>query len=201
MTIVVIILSAITSILAFNNPTLFSRMQFNAYEIKHKNQYHRFFTYGLIHADWIHLLVNMLVLYSFGGIVETYFQYYFGLRYLLFYILLYVGGLLFSSLYDFGKQKDNIYYNAVGASGAVSAIVFSSILFQPLGKIYFLFLPIGIPAFLFGILYLIYSAYMAKRSNDNIGHSAHFWGAVYGLAFTIISKPVIGLEFLNTLFG
>jgi membrane associated rhomboid family serine protease len=97
----------------------------------------------------------------------------------------------------YGKNKENIHYNAVGASGAVSAIVFTSILFQPLSKIYFFFIPIGIPAIIFGILYLWYSWYMSKKNIDNIGHDAHFWGAIFGIVFTIAIKPSIILYFFN----
>ena len=104
---------------------------------------------------------------------------------------------MLSVLPSFGKHKDDPAYNAVGASGAVSAVVFASILFVPLGKIYLFFVPIGIPAFIFGGLYLIYSAYMAKRAKDNIGHDAHFWGALFGIVFTIALKPKIFLYFID----
>jgi membrane associated rhomboid family serine protease len=103
-------------------------------------------------------------------------------------------------LYDFGKYKDNAYYNAVGASGAVSAIVFASILFNPGGKIYLFFIPIGIPAVIFGALYLVYSYYMSKRGRDNVGHSAHFWGAVFGFVFTILLKPELFMLFVEKIF-
>ena len=139
----------------------------------------------------------MFVLYSFGRVVEYSYKYLFGVKAYLFYLLLYVGGILFSVVFDFGKYKNNAYYSAVGASGAVSAIVFSSIIISPLDKIYMFFIPIGIPSFIFGIIYLIYSAYMAKNSKDNIGHNAHFWGAVFGIAFTLILKPNLFVNFLN----
>ena len=174
------------SIAAFSNREIMAKMQFNAYLINHRKEWHRFLSYGLVHADWVHLFINMFVLYSFGRIVITYFNHFFGMQGWLYYILLYLGGLGFSVLFDFGKHKENFYYTAVGASGAVSAVVFSSIIFQPMGKIYLFLIPIGIPAFIFGFLYLIFSAYMSKRSSDNIGHDAHFWGAVFGFAFTIL---------------
>ena len=102
-----------------------------------------------------------------------------------------------SVLPSFGKHKNDPYYNAVGASGAVSAVVFASILFNPTNKITIFPVPIGIPSFIFGILYLIYSAYMGKRGKDNIGHDAHFWGAVYGVVFTIALEPRVGLFFIH----
>ncbi|HKK11014.1 MAG TPA: rhomboid family intramembrane serine protease [Bacteroidales bacterium] len=182
---IIIAVTVATSIAALSNRELNAKLQFNAYLIQHRREWYRFLSYGLIHADWVHLFINMFVFYSFGRIVITYYDHFFGLQGWLYYVLLYVGGLAFSVIADFGKHKENIYYNAVGASGAVSAVVFASIIFQPMGKIYLFFIPIGIPAFIFGILYLIFSAYMAKRSSDNIGHDAHFWGAVYGLIFTL----------------
>jgi membrane associated rhomboid family serine protease len=142
----------------------------------------------------------MMVLYSFGGIVEEFFQYHFQFKGFIYFFLLYIGGICFSTLYDFGKYKNEVFYNAVGASGAVSAVVFSSIILYPAGKIFLFFVPIGIPAPLFGLLYLVYSAYMVKQGTGNIGHSAHFWGAVYGIVFTIAIKPEFFTLFIEQLF-
>jgi membrane associated rhomboid family serine protease len=199
MTYILIAITVIVSLWAFSRRDLFDRLKFNAYRIKQQGQWYRFLSYGLVHADTVHLLVNMFVLYSFGTIVETFFDHYFENRGMLLFLLLYIGGLGFSTLYDFGKHKNDIYYNAVGASGAVSAVVFSSIVLYPAGKIYLFFIPIGIPAPLFGLLYLIYSYYMARKGQDNIGHNAHFWGAVFGLVFTIALKPDILVTFLEYL--
>lgn len=193
--------TVLISLLAFNNPELFDRLKFNAYAIKHHKQGWRFFSYGLIHAGWAHLLINMLVLYSFGDSVEYAFKYYFGFKGILFFLLLYVGGILFSVLFDFRKHKDDIYYNAVGASGAVAAVLFASILIDPTNDVVLLFLPIPIPSPIFGVLYLVYSAYMSKRAQDNIGHSAHFWGAIFGIVFTIVLKPELVNMFLRQVFG
>jgi membrane associated rhomboid family serine protease len=200
MTYIIIGITAIISILAFNNAELFDKLKFNAFYIQKERQWYRFLSYGLVHADWMHLFINMFVLYSFGEIVQTLFMQYFGDRGLVYYLLLYMGGLGFSTLFDFGKYKDDVFYNAVGASGAVSAIVFSSIILYPEGRIFLFFIPIGIPAPVFGILYLVYSAYMAKRGRDNIGHSAHFWGAVFGSIFTIAIDYHLFLSFLDRLF-
>ncbi len=106
---------------------------------------------------------------------------------------------MFSVLFDYGKHKHDPAYNAVGASGAVSAVVFASIILYPGGGIYLFFIPVEIPSPVFGILYLIYSAYMARRGRDNIGHHAHFWGAIYGVVFTIALKPVLFLYFIDEL--
>jgi membrane associated rhomboid family serine protease len=198
-TYLIIAISTVTSLIAFNRPDIFDKLKFNAYAINKNKEWYRFFTYGLIHADYMHLFINMFVFYSFGEIVETVFGLYFGQQATLFYILLYVGGIAFSSLWDFGKHKNDSYYNAVSASGAVSAILFSSIILYPQGEIAFLFIPFGIPAPIFGILYLAYSAYMAKKGTDNVGHSAHFWGAIYGVAFTIALKPSLAITFFENL--
>lgn len=197
MNIAIIIITALVSLYAFSNREVFDRLKFNAYAIKNYGQGWRFFSYGLIHADWLHLLVNMFVLYSFGKVVSEAFHFYFDLKGYLFYILLYIGGIVFSVLFDFGKYKDDKYYNAVGASGAVSAVLFSSIIIFPANSLYLMFIPVPIPAAVFGVLYLIYSAVMAKRAQDNIGHNAHFWGAVYGIVFTIAIKPRLAVEFLD----
>ena len=120
----IIIVTALISVLSFNDRDLFDKLRFNAFDIKHNKQAWRFFTYGFVHADWIHLFVNMYVLYSFGNIVLTIFGYHFGSQATIYFAMLYVGGILFSTLFDFGKHKDNAFYSAVGASGAVSAVVF-----------------------------------------------------------------------------
>ena len=197
MTIFIIIITAIISIWAFNNREVFDKLSFNAYQIKHDKEGWRFFSYALIHAGWTHLIINMFVLYSFGNIVEIFLKFHFGAKSYIYFLLLYIGGIIFSILFDFRKNKDNVYYNAVGASGAVSAIVFSSIILYPAGSIYLFFIPIPIPSVIFGILYLVYSAYMGKRAKDNIGHNAHFWGAIFGVIFTIILKPKLFLIFLE----
>lgn len=194
-------ITVLISLLAFNNPSLLDRLKFNAWMIKHRREVWRFFTYGLVHAGWGHLMINMFVFYSFGGFVEAVFRNTYGMKGFFYFLLLYAGGIVFSVLFDFGKYRENIYYNAVGASGAVSAIVFSSIIINPTGTIFLLLLPIPIPSFVFGILYLVYSYYMAKRGQDNVGHSAHFWGAVYGIVFTIAINPGFVLRFWHSIIG
>jgi membrane associated rhomboid family serine protease len=142
----------------------------------------------------------MFVLWSFGTMVESLFANNFGNLSSLYFLVLYIGGVAFSTLPSYGKHKNHDFYNAVGASGAVSAVLFSSILMYPEGSVVFIFFPVPIPAWIFGILYLIYSAYMSRKGNDNIGHDAHFWGAVFGLAFTILLRPAFVSEFLQYIF-
>lgn len=199
MIIAIIIITSLISIMAFSNPKLLSQLQFNAYAIKNHKQGWRFFTYGLVHAGWGHLAINMFVFWSFGKIVFLIYQFHFGKLGILYFLLLYVGGIMFSVLFDYGRHKNDQWYNAVGASGAVAAVVFASIILYPSGGVYLFFIPIEIPSPIFGILYLVYSAYMARRGRDNIGHDAHFWGSVYGVVLTVALKPQLFLDFIHQL--
>ena len=178
--IVLIGVTVIISILSFSNAELFNKLKFNAYLIKERKEGWRFLSYALVHSGWMHLLINMWVLYSFGEIVEKVLMSYFGMKGELYFFLLYLGGILFSTLFDFGKHKNDPYYNAVGASGAVSASCFCQY-FAVSGRqhfSYFQFLFRFLPGFL-GSFILIYSAYMGQKGTDNIGHNAHFWGAIF----------------------
>ncbi|MEI7663718.1 MAG: rhomboid family intramembrane serine protease [Bacteroidota bacterium] len=196
-TLVIIAVTAIISVFALNNPDLFAKLKFNAYDARHSNHWYRFFTYGFLHAGYVHLLINMVVLYSFGGIVESYFKVYFPGKASFYYILLYTGGLILSIIPAFGKHKNDVFYNAVGASGAVAAVLFASIILYPTGKIFFFFIPVPIPAPLFGVFYVGYEYYMARRGQDNIGHDAHLWGAIFGVIFTLALKPGLFMLFLQ----
>jgi membrane associated rhomboid family serine protease len=201
MTLSIIIITALISIIAFSNHDIFNQLKFNAWLIKDKNQSWRFFTYAFVHAGWFHLLINMFVLWSFGQLVEQSFTLIFGFpKGLLYYVLLYIGGIIFATLLDFGKHKNDPFYDAVGASGAVSAVVFSSIILAPDNTLIVFPIPFPLPAYVFGILYLIYSAYMGKQGKDNIGHNAHFFGAIFGIFFTIILKPALFQHFISRLF-
>jgi membrane associated rhomboid family serine protease len=191
----IIIVTSLISIYALYNQEVFGMLKFNAYAIRHQGQGWRFLSYGLVHADWIHLFINMFVLYSFGKAVIEAYHYYFDVKGYLFYVLLYVGGICFSVLFDYGRHKDDPQYNAVGASGAVSAVLFASILVYPTGSIYIFPIPFPLPSVVFGVIYLVYSAVMARRGTGNIGHNAHFWGAIFGLVFTVALKPILVLSF------
>lgn len=186
-----------------DNHTLKNKLMFNAYMIHKRKEWYRFFSNGLIHGDWMHLAFNMFSLYIFGGNVEHIFRNndVFGIKGTLFYILLYVGGLAMSSIYSYEKHKNDIYYNALGASGAVSAVIFAFIILAPTQKLMLLILPIPIPAYLFGLIFLGVEYYLAKRGHGNIGHDAHFWGAVYGIIFTLILKPSLLQSFIEQISG
>ncbi len=158
------------------------------------------FTHALVHANWEHLLVNMIVLWSFGNAVEHNFQLNFGSNGTYYFVALFIGSVMFSSLSSLFKHRNNLYYNAVGASGAVSAILFAAIFFNPWTSIYF-FGILPMPGIIFGVLYLYYSYYMSRRKLDNIGHDAHFLGAVIGFLTPMIIRPSLFLDFVNMLFA
>lgn len=186
---IIIIITCVISFTAFNNQKITNDLIFYPPAVTYQKQYYRFITSGFIHADFIHLLFNMLSFYFFGPYVEDVFMYLFnpGTGRAL-YLILYLSALIAALLPTYFRQKDNSYYMSLGASGAVSAIIFAAIVFRPQLEIGFLFIPfIRIPGFLFGPLFLFISAYLAKRGGGNINHSAHIWGALYGVAFVIIA--------------
>ena len=189
-TVIIIAITCIVSILCFNGTLNGNKLIFNAYQVWHRKEWYRMLTSGIIHSGWGHLFFNMLTLYFFGRVVEQYFSAAFGgVLGTVLYVVLYVSALAISSLGDLVKYRDNWNYNALGASGAVSAVLFASILFAPKMGIYIYLIPIPVPGYIFAPLYLLYCWYMVKRNMYNIGHTAHFWGAVYGILFPIICKP------------
>lgn len=199
-TIIIVIITAVISVSAFYNRDLMLKLLFNPYMVTERGQWYRFFTSGFIHADWLHLIVNMLVFWSFGRVVEDYFNAIFEAKGPFYYVLLYIGGIVIAITPTYTKHKHNAGYNSLGASGAVSAILFAAILFRPLEPVY-LYGFIKLPGILMGLAYLLYSYYMDKKGGDFVNHDAHFWGAVFGVVFTIALKPSIFLYFLDQLTG
>ncbi|OFX17055.1 MAG: hypothetical protein A2033_15755 [Bacteroidetes bacterium GWA2_31_9] len=201
MTYIIIAFTSIVSFIALQNRVIFEKYLFNAYATIHHKQIYRIISHAFLHADFNHLLFNMLTLFFFGVYVESVFKMYFGNLGISYYMLLYFLAIIFSTLPAIIKHRNNQFYNAVGASGAVSAVLFSYILFDPFGKIIIFFIPIGIPAFIFGPAYLLYSAYMGKKGIDNIGHDAHFWGAIFGFIFPLLLDYKLFFHFLNQLIN
>lgn len=197
-TYIIIGITAVVSFLAFQNVALMEKLQFNAAQVIHRKQYYRLISHAFVHVSWTHLIVNMLVLYFFGRNVESYFGYFFGNRADFYFIILYLGGILGSNIWSLIKHQNDYYYNAVGASGAVSAVLFTFIFLDPWEMLY-LFAIIPIPGIIFGVGYLIYSYQMSKRGSDNIAHDAHFLGAVFGFVFPIILKPELFSRFIQLL--
>ena len=200
-TIFLIIITILVSVGAWQRRVLFEKMTFHAPSVLYKKEWHRVFSYGFLHANWGHLFINMFVLWMFGRQVEATYVYLFGIKGHILYLFLYLSAIIISTLYDLKKHKYNTNFQAVGASGAVSAILFAYIFLYPTQSIYFMFIPIGIPAILFGILYLIYSSYMSKQNLDNVGHDAHFWGGVYGFLFVLPFQWTLILSFFTRVMG
>lgn len=197
-TLIIIAITAITSIAAFSNGQLLDKFILYPARMDNPGEYHRFITSGLIHADWMHLFFNMYVLYIFGEQIEYVYTSLLGKPFL--YPVMYVLALVASSLPYFAKHRHNYYYRALGASGAVAAVLFSYAYYAP-WAILRLFGAIPVPAIVFAVLYLVYSAYMARKGSDNIGHDAHFYGSVFGFLFTLIFDPSHGQAFLLQLLN
>ena len=189
---IIIVITVITSLMAFNNNKLMNDLIFYPPAVTRDRQWYRFFSCGLIHADAAHLIFNMLSLYFFGEGVEKKFTEIFEANGKWLYLALYVSALFFSLLPTWLKHKHDSYYRSLGASGAVSAVLFAAFLLEPTLGVMLFFIPIPIPAFIFGPLYLIISSYMDRKGNDNINHSAHIFGALYGIAFVVITTQLVG---------
>ena len=186
LTIAIIVITCLISIAGFNNPKVIDDLIFWPPGITSRHQYYRFITCGLIHADYMHLLFNMFTLYFFGRAMEVRFMEDLGLpRYS--FLILYVGALIFSLLPTYFKHRNDYDYRSLGASGAVCAVLFSFILLQPWTTIYVFFFPV--PAIIYALLFLGYSVYMSRKGGGYINHDAHFYGALFGIVFTIASRP------------
>lgn len=195
-TIILVIINVVVSLAAMNNQDLLNKLIFHPPFVNERREYYRFITCGFIHADFGHLAFNMITLYFFGQPIEDIFV-MLGLGKIMF-LLFYFSALVVSELPTYFRHKNNDNYFSLGASGAVSAVVFALVLFAPWDKIYFkLFIPI--PFILYAVGYLAYSVYMNKKGGDNINHSAHLWGALYGILFMIVVKPQVISFFLEQL--
>jgi membrane associated rhomboid family serine protease len=196
-TIVIIVVTCFISIAAFGDRTSllpenlrhgewYHKFMFNAYGVVHDGQRFRLVSHGFVHTDWTHLIFNMITLYFFGRNVESYFTLLFGNGGVLMYVVFYLTALCASSIPDLIRHRNNSWYNALGASGAVSAVLFAAIFFRPEMSIMFMVVPFSIPGYIYAVLYLAYSAFMAYRGDSQIGHIAHFAGALYGLVFPLL---------------
>lgn len=196
-TIAILIFTSLISFTAFGSRKIIQDLIFYPPAITRQGQWYRFFTCGLIHADWEHLLFNMLSLYLFGDLVETYYssELLFGQAGKPLYLSLYLGALVFSLIPTFFKHRNDYQYRSLGASGAVSAVVFAGILFNPTARLGFFIIPPIIPGYIFGPLYLLLSTWLEKKGRDNINHSAHIWGALFGLGFTIAAAALLQTDY------
>ncbi len=178
-------LTVLISVKAMSDNTLKSRLMLNPYDIVHHKKWYRCITHGFIHADFTHLLFNMYVFYLFGVSLEERLTLDYGVRGHAIYGLLYVSGILFASVLSIKNNKDNPHYNALGASGAVSAILFAYIIVNPTRELGLLLIPIYIPAYIFGPIILLIEYVLSKRGGTGIAHDAHFAGAIYGILFMV----------------
>lgn len=189
------------SLWGFNSQTIFEKMMHYPYQEARDNSYYRFLTSIFLHGSWLHLLVNLFVFYTFGAAIENQFGHLFGptmgrVNFLLLFLL---SGVL-ADLFTFRKHRDDPHFRSVGASGAISGVMFSYVLFYPLENLY-LYGLIPIPGIIVGVLYLWYSNYAAKKEGGRIDHSAHFYGAVAGVIFTIVVYPKVIMSFIQQLLG
>lgn len=187
--ILVIIATSIISFIAFNNAGIFEKYKFSVGAILNRKEYIRLLSAGFLHADIMHLLFNMMTLYFFGPIVIEGFGN-------AGFLIVYFGSILLGNIFSLFIYQRQPWYSAIGASGGVSGILFAGIALIPGLKIYIFFIPIGIPGFIFGLLYFSYSVYMMlnPRQHDNIGHAAHLGGAFFGLVYAVANQPARAID-------
>lgn len=191
---IIFVFTIITSIYAFNDPTLFGKFMLHPYSVSRRYKIYTLITSGLIHADWMHLIFNMMTFFFFAFQLEAMIgSWQFG--------VVYFTGLILSDIPSVIKHKNDMWYNSLGASGAISAVLFSYILLQPFSSMIIFPLPIPIWAIIFGPLYLLYCVYASRQSRDNINHDAHFFGALTGLIVTVLIVPGVIPHFLGQLFA
>jgi membrane associated rhomboid family serine protease len=191
---IILAATCIVSFMAFSNRRLIDDLILWPPAIERKREYYRLVTYGFIHADGMHLLFNMLTLYFAGTQMEPFYNASLGA---FGFGLFYLGGLIVSILPTYLKNRHNTNYRSLGASGAVSAVLFGFIMLSPWSRILVLFVPM--PAIVYALLYVGYSVYMDHQGRGNINHSAHLWGAAYGVVFTVLANPAVLPHFLGSL--
>lgn len=188
----IFIFTVVTSIYAFNDSSLYGKFMLHPYSVYRRSNAYTLITSGLIHGSWMHLIFNMFTFYFFAFTLEKTMG-------SLPFAIIYFVGLILSDIPSVIKHKDDFHYHSLGASGAISAVLFSYILYYPLSTLMIFPLPVPIWAVLFGFLYLIYCYYMSRSSRDNINHDAHLFGAITGIIITIILVPGIVPHFLAEL--
>jgi membrane associated rhomboid family serine protease len=194
-TLAIVLVTSAISVIGFASPALINALILWPPIVRQKNEYYRLATYGLVHGNFVHLLFNMIALYSFGYAIEELYDRDLGN---LGFVFFYVVGLIVSILPTYLRNRDNADYRSLGASGAVSAVLFASVLLQPWSPI-LLYFAIKLPAIVFAVLYVAYSIYADRHAKDNINHSAHLWGAAYGVVFTLVMEPRLLPHFLSAL--
>lgn len=182
------------SLLAFSNNDIYGKWMLHPYSVSRKENLYTLITSGLIHADWMHLFFNLFSFYAFAFQLEVYMGHWQ-------FALMYTASLILSDLPTVVKYKDDYRYHSLGASGAVSAVIFGYILYSPFSTLRIIPIPIDIPAVVFGGLYLVYCHFASKHARDNVNHDAHFYGALSGLFITAILHPNVLQSFVHELSG
>lgn len=199
-TLYIIVITIGISWYSWSNVSLLEKLLLNPVKVRRNNEYYRFVTSGFVHADFGHLLFNMLSLWFIGEGIESLFGYLFGSAGGIYFVALYLLGIIVSDVPSFLKNKNNSGYNSLGASGGVAAVLFAAILYAPLLDIY-LYFAIRMPGFVFGILFLGYSMWQSKRGGSYINHDAHMYGALFGMLFMAVVYPDSVPNFFRQLSG
>lgn len=200
-TIIIVIFTCLVSYRAFNNPYLIEKYKHYPIREASLGEFYRMLSSGFFHGGWLHLLINMFVLWQFGEIVEQMYLILFGNTMgLILYVAMYLSCIIVANIGTFLKHRANPSFASIGASGAVSGVVFIYILQDPWAMLY-LYGILPIPGIIAGVLFLWYSSWASKKGGDMIDHDAHYYGAVYGVAFTLLLHPSLFMHFVNNLFA
>lgn len=201
-TLVIIVITGLVSYQSFEKRALFEKLKHYPVAEKKNKEYYRFLSSGFVHGSWGHLIINMYVLYMFGEAIEYQFSNIFGSMGRILFIIFYLSAIVVADIPTYIKHQNNPGFASIGASGAVAAIVFAFIMFNPWNQLVIIFIPfLPFPAILGGIAYLIYTSWASKNKSDHIDHSAHFAGAIYGMLFLIIMKPALLTQFVDKIMN
>jgi len=198
--IILIVITVLISLKGIQDKSFLSNWSYSPYLVKHHKENSRIFKHLFVHADYNHLLFNMLSFYFFGPMLENELYAMYGNAGLIHFVLIYFAGGFAATIWPFIRNHDNDLYFSVGASGAVSAIIFAAIIWNPTMEMMLIFLPIPIKAYIFGPLLLLFEYFSMKYSKSNIAHDAHIGGAIFGIIYILIINIDKGKEFLTTIF-
>ena len=194
---IIVALTCLISWQALNNQNFQNQCMFIPYNVKHSNEYYRLLSHVLVHPDFAHLAFNMISMFYLGKYLEMQLVYEYGNLGMYYFIILYLLGGLAATILPYSRNSDNSMYRSLGASGAVSAVVFATIMWNPQLELMLLFIPIPIKAYILGPIYLAVEYYSMRRGGSGIAHDAHIGGALFGILFVLLIDPNKGVEFLR----